>query len=261
MSSRLPLEARLEQVDRDLEELSTQMATGEIDETTGARLRNTYAAERKTLLGEMTVLPAGGPTRSPRRMVVGGAVLVVALAVSVGLAGSFVQERDDGPLVGVTNDDFDLDTVTNEQMEAVIAAYADDPAVAEQLPRMRFRLGERYFSEGDFEKAFRHYDAVIRSEVAAADVVAVSLTRVAWMVWLQQQDPTLALDLIERSLVLAPGHPETLYVKGQLLWCGAGDAAGAIPLFEAVMASDSLPDDVFAQVEADLLAARAGEPC
>ncbi len=254
-------EGRLQQIDLDLRELAAQMATGEIDEQAGSRLRRAYLAERETVAAGIAATSIEPSVRSPRRMILGGTILVLALAVSVGVAGTLVQERDDGPLLGVTSDNFDLDTVTNEQMEAVIGAYEQDPAVADQIPNMRFRLAERYFAEGAFDQAFDHYDEIIRSTRAGADIIGVSLTRVAWMVWLQQEEPTLALELIDRSLDLLPANPEALYVKGQLLWCGAGDAAAAIPLFEEVIDSGSLPPEVMEQIQSDLAAASAGESC
>lgn len=257
------LRQRLRVVERDLEELSSQLSIGEIDDVGGDRLRATYATERSELLrslAEADASPSPAPTRSRGRLLLGGGLLVVAIAVSIGLAGQFVQARSDGPATGLVDSEFDLDSVTNEQMEAVIAAYADDPTVAEQIPRMRFRLAERYFAEGTYEKAFDQYDAIIRSD-PPPDIAAVSLTRVAWMVWLQTGDPTLPLELVDRSLSLVSTNPEAGYVKAQLLWCGQGDAAAAAELMRQVLDGGGLPAEVIDQIEADLAAATAGEEC
>lgn len=254
---------RLRVVERDLEELSSQLSIGEIEEADGDRLRTAYATERSDLLRSLAAVaenPVPGPTRSRGRMLLGGGLLVLAVAVSIGLAGQYVQARSDGPATGLVDSEFDLDSVTNEQMEAVIAAYADDPAVAEQIPRMRFRLAERYFAEGNYEKAFDQYDVIIRSD-PAPDIAAVSLTRVAWMVWLQTGDPSLPLELVDRSLSLVSPNPEASYVKAQLLWCGRGDAAAGAELMRQVLDGGGLPAEVIAQIEADLAAAAAGETC
>jgi tetratricopeptide (TPR) repeat protein len=257
------LRQRLRVVERDLEELSSQLSIGEIDEADGDRLRATYASERSELLLSLAAADAATaptPARSRGRMLVGGGMLVVAIAVSIGLAGQFVQARSDGPATGLVDSEFDLDAVTNEQMEAVIAAYADDPSVQEQIPRMRLRLAERYFAEGDYEKAFDQYDVIIRSD-PAPDIAAVSLTRVAWMVWLQTGDPAIPLELIDRSLSLVSPNPEAGYVKAQLLWCGQGEAAAGAELMRQVLDGGGLPEEVIDQIEADLAAATAGEEC
>ncbi len=262
MTTRETLAEQIRQVDRDLDELGIQMATGEIRENDGARLRQTYLEERRRLELEIATSPEAPekPARSGRRLIAGGVFVVVSIAVAIGAAGQFVQDRQDGPTLGLADQDFNLDNVTNEQMAAVIDAYADDPAVADQLPRMRFRLAERYFVDGDFQKAFEQYDAVIRSD-PDPDIAAVSLTRVAWMVWLQQQDPGLPLELVDQALALLPDHPETLYVKAQIIWCGMDDPATAADLLRQVAASDGLPPEVQTQVGDDLAAIESGTPC
>lgn len=262
MTTRDSLEERIRQVDRDLDELGAQMAAGEIGESDGIRLRETYTAERRRLEGDLadTESVSLEPARSGRRLLAGGILVVLAIAISIGVAGQFVQDRDDGVTLGLADQDFDLDNVTNEQMAAVIEAYADDPSVAEQLPLMRFRLAERYFADGDFQRAFEQYDSVIRGD-PAPDIAAVSLTRVAWMVWLQQQDPELPLQLVERALTLLPGHAETLYVKAQVIWCGQGDNAAAAELLRQVQRSEGLPAEVLSQVDDDLAAIDSGAQC
>ncbi len=250
---------RLSQIARDLVELDVQMAQGEIDQIDGDRLRAAYLAERDLVTVALAEV-APTPVRSPRRMAWGAGILVVAVAVAIGIAGQFTQTRQDGPVMGLANQEFDLEDVSNEQMEAVIAAYADDPAVADLLPRMRFRLAERYFAEGDYSAAFGHYDQVIRAN-ADPDITSVSLARVAWMVWQQERDPDLPLGLLDQSLGLDPTNPETLYVKAQVLWCGADRPAEAETIISDLIDDASLPTEVIEQMKADLAAITAGESC
>lgn len=273
MTGRPALEAQAEQVRRDLDELAEQVAAGEIDEDTATGLASTYRRELAEL--ETAIAGRDGDTgegepeegepgaRSPRRLLMGAALLVGALAVTVGVVGSFAQQRDDGPLEGVAAGQMDLDSVSNETMEAVIASYRDDPdpVVAEQLPRMELALAERYFAEQAYDRAFEHYGQIIENPRSSPDVAARSLARVGWIVWVLNGETQLALSTIDRSLELVPSDPETLYAKGQIVWCGAGEPASAADLFEQVLATDRLPDEVVAQVEDDLELARAGEPC
>lgn len=260
-------EMRIAQIRQDLDELAVQVATGEIDEETGARLRSVYTEE----LAAVPVLDEKHPdsedgrriTRSGRRMVVGGLLLAAVVGISVGLAGQFVQQRDVDATEGVVGagGPVDLDSVSDEAMLSAINTFADDPQFAEQIPRMRFALGERKFEKGEYGAAFDQYDAILTADPPPpADLAAPTLTRVAWIVWLQDETD-LAIQLLDRSLELVEEAPETLYVKSQVLWCGTGDTDGARALLERLAAIDTLADDVASQVRADLDAVTNGETC
>jgi hypothetical protein len=84
---------------------------------------------------------------------------------------------------------------------------------------------------------------------------------VGWIVWVLNGETDLALETLDRSLDIEPADPEALYVKGQILWCGAGDPVTAATLFEQVLDTSGLPDEVVAQVEVDLELTSAGESC
>jgi tetratricopeptide (TPR) repeat protein len=267
-TARATLEAQADQVRRDLAELGDQVESGEIDDDTARHLRRTYRtelAELEEAIGRQATAPdRAGEGRSSRRMLVGAALLVGSLALTVGVVGSFAQQRDDGPLEGVAAAaGVDLDEVSNETMEAVIASSRDDPdpAVAAQIPRMELALAERYFEEQAYERAFDHYGAIIENPAAGPDVIAPALGRVGWIVWLLNGETDLALSTVDRSLELDPDDPETLYVKGRITWCGSGDADAAAALFERVLAIPDLPDDVVTQVSQDLEQAASGASC
>ncbi|NIQ59333.1 MAG: hypothetical protein GWN85_39510, partial [Gemmatimonadetes bacterium] len=107
------------------------------------------------------------------------------------------EDRDDGSLQGIAaGDEFDPDDYSNETLEAVIASSADDPAVAGQIPFMRFRLAERYFDAGDVQAAFPHYEAIIAGD-PPPELGAAALTRVAWIVWVGNGEVDLALGLLD----------------------------------------------------------------
>ncbi|HEX2421329.1 MAG TPA: cytochrome c-type biogenesis protein CcmH [Acidimicrobiia bacterium] len=186
-----------------------------------------------------------------------GAVLVLAGAVVVGTIGQFRQSRpEDQSLAGVAGEGFDPDSISNETMEAVIAAEADNP----QINGMRLALADRYFDEGDYQNAFAHYQAVLDSEPAAAEAAA-AYTRLGWMVYDGNGETDLGLELIERALALVPEDAFALYLKGRVTWCGKDDAEGAAEIFDRVLTTPGLDSEVRTQVAADLETAASGASC
>lgn len=249
-------EGQATQIRLDLAELDTQISLGEIDEDTGTRLRATYLAELDALDDATPVA-----TRSKPRLLVGALILVVGFAITIAVLGSTVGTQKNGALQGVAaGDEFDPAEYSDETMEAVIAANADDPEVATQLPYMRFALAERYFERGEFQRSFVHYEAILTAD-PPSDLFARTMTRVAWITFVGNGEIELALQVIDRAIETAPESTEALYVKGQILWCGAGDPAAAAVLFERVLSSDQLDTEIREQVETDLSFAADGEPC
>ena len=195
--------------------------------------------------------------RSRKRMLVGGVLLVAMFALIVGVAGNFLQDRE-GATEGVADlGDLDLSTVSNETMEAVIAANLDNP----QINGMQMALAERYYEAGDYRSAFPHYLAVAQSENATDTEAAAALTRLGWMAYEGNGEVDTALNLLDQALAIEPGAPVALYLKGRVQWCGAGDTATAITLFEEVLANPSVPDESRSEIETDLEQAKAGKAC
>lgn len=195
-------------------------------------------------------------------MLIGGAILAAGVVIALGVVGGFAQERDGSPLEGIASGaGADLDSVSNETMEAVIESYRDDPSVADQIPLMEFRLAERYFEDQEYLESFPHYRNVIENPRTPVDRVQASLTRVGWMVWVLNGETDLALTTLDQALSIDPANSETLYVKGQVLWCGAGRPAEAAVLFEQVLADDRLEPVVADQVRTDLQMSTNGEDC
>jgi cytochrome c-type biogenesis protein CcmH/NrfG len=202
--------------------------------------------------------PGDSPApRSRRRTLIGGLILVGGLVVIVVAAAAFLQERE-GATAGVVDvAQEDLSNVSNETMEAVIAANLENP----QINGMRLALAERYFDAGDYRSAFPHYLAVAESPEASNTEAASALTRLGWMAFEGNGEVATANRLLDEALAIEPGAPVALYLKGRVQWCGAGDTAAAVDLFEQVLDSPDLGADSRAEVEADLALALAGEPC
>ncbi len=207
--------------------------------------------------GEEIAVPTAGQARSGGRMLVGGLILAGSLGLIVVVAGFFLQDRA-GPNSGVANLGVEnLDEVSNETMEAVIAANINHP----QINGMRLALAERYYLAGDYQAAFPHYLSVAES-ANATDLESVSaLVRLGWMAWDGNQATEAALGMFDQALEIAPESTTALYLKGQVLWCGSSDPEAATELFSEILESDELPDDTRRLIEADLAAASQGLAC
>src|SRR5690606_13550595 len=110
------------------------------------------------------------------------------------------------------------------------------------------------------QRAFGHYEAILADD-PPPDLFTSTMTRLAWITFVGNGEVDLSLQVIDRALEASPGSTEALYVKGQILWCGAGDAAGASEVFGQVLASDQLDAGIRTQLEADYQRAASGEAC
>lgn len=197
------------------------------------------------------------PQTTRTRRLVGALILVGGLVAIVLVANALLQDRA-GPAEGaadVTVDD--LDDVSNETMEAVIAANQDNP----QINGMRLALAERYFQTGDYRAAFPHYLQVAQAAQSTDDEATTALVRLGWMAYDGNGEVETAITLLDEALAIDPESQTALYLKGQVLWCGAGESEQAVDLFELVLADEELEDATRTLVEADLTLASAGEPC
>lgn len=184
-------------------------------------------------------------------------ILVGGFAAIVVIANVFVRDRPDTTSgaadVGIES----LEDVSNETMEAVIAANLDNP----QINGMRLALAERYFTIGDYRSAFPHYLSVAEAPEASPAEESTALTRLAWMAYDGNGEVETATTLLDQALAITPESSLALYLKGQVLWCGAGEAEAASELFAEVLTLSDLPDETRSQVEQDLEMTRSGEQC
>lgn len=192
----------------------------------------------------------------PRRLApilfLSGALALIVIAV-----GFFVQDRD-GPATGVAAiDTSNLDEVSNETMEAVVAANEDHP----EVDGMRLALAERYVEEGNFSSAFPHYLAVAESQDASNPQVVEALVRLGWMAWEGNQEAETAIGLFDQALSIDATAPTAKFLKGQVLWCAALDRDLAANLFSEILADPDITNDTRALVESELNALQAGAAC
>lgn len=196
-------------------------------------------------------------SRSRSRTLVGGLILAGTFAVVVIVAGFFLQDRE-GPAAGVANlEGQDLSEVSNETMEAVVAANLDDP----QINGMRLALAERYYEIGDYSSAFPHYLAVAEAAGASNAEVVTSLVRLGWMAWDGNGEVETAIGLFDQALIIDSDSTTAMFLKGQVLWCGAGESDAAADLFSDVLADPELSEDSKALVGSSFEAVTRGEPC
>ncbi|MFZ0015101.1 MAG: cytochrome c-type biogenesis protein [Acidimicrobiia bacterium] len=184
-------------------------------------------------------------------------LLAVVFAAVVVAAGFFLQDRS-GPATGIAAlDTQDLEDVSNETMEAVIAANSDHP----QVNGMRLALAERLYEMGDYRAAFPHYLEVAQSPTATDEQAVSALIRLGWMAWDGNAEVDAAVELFDQALAIDAASSTARYLKGQVLWCGEGDAATASDLFEEVLTDPELSPDARTRVEDDLATASTGGAC
>lgn len=204
--------------------------------------------------GEESRNQARAPTN---RRLVGGLIVIGGLVLIVGVATVLIQDGAEtasgAAEVGVDN----LDDVSNETMEAVIAANLDNP----EINGMRLALAERYFETGDYRNAFPHFLSVAQSTIATDEEATIALVRLGWMAYDGNGEVETATDLLDQALEISPRSPVALYIKGQVLWCGANNTDDASTVFEEILAQTDLAEDTRSRVESDLALTSTGATC
>jgi cytochrome c-type biogenesis protein CcmH len=195
--------------------------------------------------------------RSRARLIAGGVFLVLVFAGVVVVAANSLQDRPAAAAGAADLGEDDLSDVSNETMEAVIAANPDDP----QINGMHLALAERYFEAGDYRSAFPHYLEVAEDPKATDPEAITALVRLGWMAFDGNGEVGTATRLIDEAIAIDPDSQLARYVRARVLWCGSRDAEEAADIFEGLLADPELAPETRAQVESDLESARAGEPC
>ncbi len=241
---RTRLEEQRDQALTDLRDLEAQIAAGEIDSDAARRLRRHSEAAAADAMNALDRLePGAPPQRSKRRLLFGaGAFIVVAAIVTVTLL-SAVEPRPEGGYVtgGVASEiledaPIDLATVTNEEMEQVVAA---NPEI---LP-MRLALARRYLEAGDFSTALPHYMFVLDRETNPE-----ALMYVGWMTYVSGEAST-GVALLRQSLEISPDNSLAEWFLANALFYGLDDAGSAAPLLQAVIASDQVPEEIVVEAQ------------
>lgn len=205
-----------------------------------------------------TEQPSPEPSsRSRARVLFAGLALALVFAAVVVIAGFSLQDRA-GPTAGVaTLDQDDLASVSNETLEAVIAANLDHP----QIDGMRLALAGRYVEDGDYRRALTHYLAVAESTVATDPQVVAALVQMGRLVWDGNGEAEVAIALFDQALAIESTSWAALYNKGVVLWCGHGDFEDAAAALRKAMTDGGLPDEVTDVVARDLDAITNGQAC
>jgi tetratricopeptide (TPR) repeat protein len=246
---------QLQQVERDLAEITEQEAGGELDPATVERLRTRYEAERGDLLHKLSDNPPPVASPAPAERLITGRRLAGATILAVAAAGLTIgvvnATGDSQGAEGVASDvvaggGVDLDNISNEQMEAVIAENPD-------IAPMRLALADRYFAEGEFGDALTHYMYVL-------DTLGVddpgALANVGWMTY-QSGVPDVAASFVERSLELEPDGGVGYWYLANIRFYGLDDAAGAVEPLQNLLRYDNLPEELRTAAEELLAAAEA----
>jgi tetratricopeptide (TPR) repeat protein len=185
----------------------------------------------------------GGAGRG--RAIVGTAIVAIAIAVIAvfavnSLTGTSADGAEGIPGDVITGEGaIDLSTISNEEMEAVVA---DNPNVV----GMRLALARRYFEGGDFDNALDHYMVVLDAEQHPE-----ALANVGWMTYLSGR-PDIALGYVEAALDRQPGMLTALWFLGNIQ-SALGDFDAAAEALVVIVAADDIPDDVRESARALLL--------
>jgi len=253
---------QIELLHEELEEIDEQVRVGDLDDTTGSVVRERYEAELAALeassVSADTVSPDDGDaprSAAPRRWLSGrtivGVSAVVIAIVGIGFFGA--QSLSDRRIVGADgvvrdvvsgNGSIDLESVSEEQMEEIVA---ENPGI---IP-MRLALARRYFEAGQFDKALDHYFEVLNREQHPE-----ALANVGWMTYLSDR-PDIAVSYVEAALDREPNYLAAEWYLGNI-YVSLGRNDEAAVLLVKVASSNEIPDDVkeaaltlLAQIEAD----------
>lgn len=268
---RRALEQRRDHALRDLLELEQQAGRGELSPETEATLRRAYEREAAGAIAEIERLPAardtggteepdsgedGEPAASRGRRLLQPRILLYALGfLSVVAAGLLLPgnllDRPDGGFVtgnealqdpaGTSGGDAppaaELENVTNEEMEAVVAANPD-------VIGMRLALADRYTEEGRYDLALVHYGKALEQDPGNPAATA----RLGWLM-LQIGEPAEANRLVDQALAADPELLDALWFKANILLYGLDDQAGAIGVLDTMRKRTDLATEVRDQVE------------
>lgn len=231
---------QIEMLTEELEDLDRQIAEGDIDTKTADRLRTRYTDELSALIdarserGDTDPEPARG-LRSRRSIagfvIVGAAVIAIAAFAMVSL--------DDGSATGVEGvaqdvlsgeGGRDLSTVSNEEMEAVVAQNPD-------VVPMRLALARRYFEAGQFDQALDHYFEVLEREQHPE-----ALANIGWMTYLSGVND-VAASYLEAAVERDPTYLTARWFLGNV-YASLGRGDEAIVMLAIVVNADETPDEI-----------------
>ncbi|MCB1246863.1 MAG: tetratricopeptide repeat protein [Acidimicrobiia bacterium] len=231
---------QIEFLNEELADIDRQLEAGDIDQSTADRLRARYVAELDAAIarrdrdldmhGNEVLL-----TRMSTRTLIGVGIVGIAVLLIAAFAVSQLRDGGASGVEGVAGDALsqegrDLSTVSNEELEAVVAENPD-------VVPMRLALARRYFEAGDFDKALDHYFEVLDREQHPE-----ALANVGWMTYLSGH-PDVAVGYVEAALERDPTYLTARWFLGNIyVTLGRGDEA--IVMLTSVVNADETPDDI-----------------
>ncbi len=257
MTDRTRLEQERDQALRDLVDLEEQVIEGEVPGELAERLRQQYerrAAKALALLEAEADFPEPASPAQSRgtraRWAAYALAVAVALFAAVVLLPGYLGERPTGGAVtgnealgstvpdgGADTAPRDLSTVTNEEMEAVIA---DNPEVID----MRLALAQRYLDQGEYVDAARHLLVALDQEPRNVEAQA----HYGWLL-LQLDQPEQAMEYVDGALAQDPRSIEGLWFKANIAFFGLSDPTAATTVLEQLRQRPDLTREVRNQVE------------
>ncbi len=242
---------QIELLREELIDVDAQVIDGDLDEETAAGIKARYEAELAALEASLAAAIAAdtnddqaGDTASGRKRLNGRAITGIALvAVAMTVIGVFAVQSINNQRItgadGIVGDivrgeaQINLDDVSNEEIEAVVAA---NPEI---IP-MRLALARRYFEAGEFDKALDHYFEVLNREQNPE-----ALANIGWMTYLSGR-PDIAVSYVEAAMDRQPDYLAAEWYLGNIyVALGRNDEASVFLV--KISTSDEVPDDVKAE--------------
>jgi tetratricopeptide (TPR) repeat protein len=238
---------QIEVITEELAELGQQLADGDIDQETANTLAARYRAQIAEL--ERTLdAPEGGeattgeevdaPSRKrvSGRALAGAAILGLAIVAIAVFAVISLDGRGTDGAEGVAGDvlsggaPIDLSSITDDQMEQVVASNPD-------VVGMRLALARRYFEAGTFDKALDHYFEVLERESHPE-----ALANIGWMTYLSNR-PDVAVGYLEAALERDPDYlPAQWFIANVYATLGRTDEA--VVFLVNIIGSDDVPPEI-----------------
>ncbi len=247
---RVRLEEQIEVARADIAAIDVQVAAGEIDEATRDRLAEGYRVDIAAAEAAILALRPEAAGRSRRRAVVGSLAFAVGAAVVVAGVVLALEPRPEGGfatggiVTGAGDGPRDLAAVTNEEMEAVVAANPE-------VTGMRMALARRYLDDGELSRALDHLLVVLEQQPTAE-----ALAYVGWITYLGGETD-LGVRYLERSIDTDPDRPEALWFLALARLETGADPADAVVLLERLLENPDLAGEEREMVAQTLEQARA----
>lgn len=250
MGERPPVSRLRALIEADIRDVRRQLAEEELDAATARRLIERYRQELDSIEAgtEGVIREQAGPGRSGRRLA--GTLLLIGAVIAVSVTAYLaIRPREGGFVTGNMETPVDLSEVTNDQMEAVIAANPDVPEIA----AMRLSLADRYFETGEFSSALPHYLGALDG-VLDRTRRARALARVGWMTF-ESGNAGIARSYLDEALAVDDSYAEAHLFLGLLLLVEE-DATGALEHLEPLLDEEDLPEGIREAIEDRIAEAR-----